>query len=92
MGSLRPRRLLILFFCVILMLFSSPLAQHFVIMTDEQSVELAVDMIRKGSQQQDTTKTLAALAPETSAKGQVSQSKANEATPARSGDLAGTES
>jgi hypothetical protein len=77
MGSLRPQRLLILFFCFNLMLFSSPLAQHFLIMTDEQWVELAVDMIRKGVQQQDTTKILRALAPEISAKGQVSQSKAD---------------
>ncbi len=77
MGSLRPRRLLILFFCFNLMLFSSLLAQHFLIMTDKQWVELAVDMIRKGVQQQDTTKILRALAPEISAKGQVSQSKAD---------------
>jgi hypothetical protein len=40
------------------------LAQHFVSMTDEQSIELALDMIRKGIQQQDTTKIMKVVANE----------------------------
>jgi len=40
--------------------FSS--AQHFIRMSDRQSIELALDMIRKGVQQQDTTKVLMVFA------------------------------
>jgi hypothetical protein len=45
-------------FVLLFLLINSPFAQDFVSLTDEQWVELALDMIRKGIQQQDTTKIL----------------------------------
>ena len=51
-------------FFLFFVLLNSPSAQHFVSMTDEQWVELALDMIRKGIQQQDTTKILRVVSPE----------------------------
>jgi hypothetical protein len=67
-----------LLFIVAFVVFCSPsLAQHFVKMTAEQRIELALDMIRKGIQQQDTTKILMVLAPEISTKGAVMKSRAD---------------
>jgi hypothetical protein len=47
--------------------FSS--AQHFVKMSDRQRIELALDMVRKGVQQQDTTKVFMVFAPQVLVKG-----------------------
>jgi hypothetical protein len=56
----------------ILLLFCFQLAssQHFVKMNDRQWIELAVDMIRKGVQQQDTLKIAMVSAPSVLAKQQ----------------------
>ena len=40
--------LILIFICI---LFTSSFAQHFIRLTDEQRIELALDMIRKGIQQ-----------------------------------------
>jgi len=53
--------------------FSS--AQHFVKMSDEQRIELALDMIRKGVQAEDTAKVFMAFAPEISVKGKDTEQK-----------------
>jgi hypothetical protein len=71
----------LLLLLLLLLLFSFSPAQHFVVMTDEQWVELALDMIRKGVQQQDTTKILTVMAQEVSVNGKASQSRS---------DIAGT--
>lgn len=39
-------------------------AQHFINMTDELKIELALDWIRKGVQQQDTAKVFMPFAPQ----------------------------
>jgi hypothetical protein len=44
-------------------LLNSPSAQDFVSLTDEQWIELSLDMIRKGIQQQDTAKILRVVSP-----------------------------
>lgn len=77
MKSPRFRRSTLLFFIALLVLFNSSFAQHFVKMTDQQWVELALDMIRKGIQQQDTTKVFMVVAPEVSIKGEMNESRAN---------------
>jgi|GEM_PF-991805 len=76
MKSPQLRRLTLLLFFVFFVLFNSSLAQHFVKMTDQQWVELALDMIRKGIQQQDTTKVFMVVAPEVMVKGKGIESKA----------------
>ena len=77
MKKLQLARLSLLFFLALFVLSGSSLAQHFVRMTDEQRIELALDMIRKGIQQQDTAKVLMVLAPEVSIKGAVMKSRAD---------------
>ena len=52
------------------------IAQEFVKMTDEQFIELAVDLVRKGVQQEDTTKVFQVFAPEVTVRGQEAQDKA----------------
>lgn len=52
------------------LLFSFSFAQHFVRMTDQQWIELALDMIRKGIQQEDTTKVFMVFAPQVLVKGE----------------------
>ncbi len=77
MKSPRLQRLTLLLIFALLVLFNSSVAQHFVKMTDQQWVELALDMIRKGVQQQDTTKVFMVVAPEVSVKGEKVESKAS---------------
>ena len=60
-------------------------------MDDEKRIELTLDMIRKGVQQQDTTKILRVLASGSRTDIKVFPSKAGEAKPARSGSPAGIE-
>jgi len=56
----------------IILLYYSQLAfsQHFIKMSDQQWIELAVDMIRKGVQQQDTLKIAMVSAPSVLVKNQ----------------------
>jgi hypothetical protein len=91
MQQYRIMKMTFLLYLALLVFSNSCFAQHFVMMTDEERIELALDMIRKGVQQQDTTKILTVLASEISVKGKVSQSKADVAKPARSKDPVGTE-
>ena len=51
------------------LLGQTAMSQHFVKMNDTRFIELAVDMIRKGVQQEDTAKLLMVLAPEVSIRG-----------------------
>lgn len=67
----------LLFLLLSLVISGTSLAQHFVSMTDEQSIELALDMIRKGIQQQDTTKIMKVVANEVSIKDGTIQLKSN---------------
>ena len=60
-------------FLLLLLLVNSSSAQDFVSMTDEQWIELALDMIRKGIQQQDTAKILRVVSPGAFAGGQEAQ-------------------
>jgi hypothetical protein len=66
--------LVLIFSCVLLNVSS---AQHFMQLTDEQWIELALDMVRKGIQQQDTTKLFMVFAPQVSMKGKSTQPKEN---------------
>jgi hypothetical protein len=66
--------LIALFVCIF---FNLSFAQHFIQMTDEQRMELALDMIRKGIQQQDTTKVFMVFAPQISIKGKSTEVKGN---------------
>ncbi|MFQ6008663.1 MAG: hypothetical protein ACE5K8_06895 [Candidatus Zixiibacteriota bacterium] len=50
--------------CIIAFAVQSSWAQHFVKMSDRQRIELAVDMIRKGVQAEDTAKVFMVFAPE----------------------------
>ena len=63
-------RLIFLLFVFVFFFSNSSFAQHFVKMTDQQRVELTIDMIRKGIQQQDTTKINMVVAPKVSVKGE----------------------
>jgi hypothetical protein len=67
----------LLFLLLSLFISSTSLAQHFVSMTDEQSIELALDMIRKGIQQQDTTKIMKVVSNEVLLKDGTIQLKSN---------------
>ena len=60
-------------FLLLLLLINSPSAQDFVSLTDEQWIELALDMIRKGVQQQDTTKILRVVSPGAFVEGEEAQ-------------------
>ncbi|MGB8658199.1 MAG: hypothetical protein WCE90_10520 [Candidatus Zixiibacteriota bacterium] len=64
MKNRRLRRSVFLLIFAFFFLLNSSLAQHFVKMTDRQWVELALDMMRKGIQQQDTTKINMVVAPQ----------------------------
>jgi hypothetical protein len=88
----RPHSKAALVFIVALFISSTLLlAQHFVMMNDEERIELALDMTRKGVQQQSTTKILRVLASASWAEGKVFPSKAGQAKLARSGNPAGIE-
>ena len=65
--KLRRCAVLILIFSCVLLNISS--AQHFIQLTEEQWIELALDMMRKGIQQQDTTKVFMVFAPQVERKG-----------------------
>lgn len=67
--------MIFLLLIVFIIFFNTSSAQHFVKMTDQQWIELALDMIRKGIQQQDVTKILKVVAPEVSDKSKSVQSK-----------------
>jgi len=69
-------RLTFLLFVFVLFFSNSSYAQSFVKMTDQQRVELTIDMIRKGIQQQDTTKINMIVAPEVSVKGKGMETQA----------------
>jgi len=60
-------------FLLLLVLINSPSAQDFVNLTDEQWIELALDMIRKGLQQQDAAKILRVVSPGAFVGGQEAQ-------------------
>lgn len=77
MKSCRIKSLFLFILLISLIIPSLTLAQHFVKMTDQQWIELALDMIRKGIQQQDTTKVLMVFAPEVTVKGERFESKAS---------------
>jgi len=77
MKTPRFLRLTLLVFFALFVLFNSSPAQHFIQMTDQQWVELALDVIRKGVQQQDTTKVFMVCAPEVLIKGERFESKAS---------------
>ena len=62
-----------LLFFLFFVLLNSPSAQDFVSLTDEQWIELALDMIRKGIQQQDTAKILRVVSPGAFVGGQEAQ-------------------
>jgi hypothetical protein len=66
-------------FCFIFvsLLFSFSFAQSFVKMNDQQWIELSLDMVRKGIQQQDTTKVFMVFAPKVSVKGKSTEVKGN---------------
>ncbi len=66
--------LILIFVCI---LFNFSFAQHFIRLTDEQRIELALDMVRKGIQQQDTTKVFMVFAPQVSVKGRSTLVKGN---------------
>ena len=74
MKYIQFRKSVLLFCLIVLVSFNLSFAQHFVKMTDRQWIELALDMIRKGVQQQDTTKILMVVAPEVSVKGEKMES------------------
>ncbi len=54
----------LVFFAIGWLPFQVVTAQHFLRLSDEQKIELALDLIRKGIQQEDTTKIAMVLAPE----------------------------
>lgn len=64
--------LILIFIC---MLFNFSSAQHFIRLTDEQWIELTLDIIRKGIQQQDTTKVFMVFAPQVKVKGKSTEVK-----------------
>jgi len=66
-------------FCLIFvsLLFTLSFAQHFVRMNDQQWIELALDMVRKGVQQQDTTKVFMVFAPQVCVNGRSLEVEAN---------------
>jgi hypothetical protein len=66
-------------FCFIFvsLLFTFSFAQHFVKMNDQQWIELSLDMVRKGIQQQDTTKVFMVFAPQVWVKGKSLEVKGN---------------
>ncbi|MDH4222402.1 MAG: hypothetical protein OEV55_02565 [candidate division Zixibacteria bacterium] len=59
------KRISVFLFSFLLIFLCSKLiiAQHFVMMSDQQRIELALDMVRKGIQQQDTLKISMVSAP-----------------------------
>jgi len=69
----RVAALAFVFTILITVQFSS--AQHFVKMSDQQRIELALDMIRKGVQQEDTTKVFMVFAPQVLVKGKNTEQK-----------------
>ena len=72
--------LVVLALLSLILLCTSSSAQHFVSLTDRQWVELAVDMIRKGVQQEDTTKVFMVFAPEVLVKGEKKVAQGNLTT------------
>ncbi len=56
-------KIVIILSIILLFCFNLASSQHFVKMNDQQWIELAVDMIRKGVQQQDTLKIAMVSAP-----------------------------
>jgi hypothetical protein len=70
-------RYVVLVLMLLCVLFNSSSAQHFLQLTDEQWIELALDMVRKGIQQQDTTKLFMVFASQVSMKGKSTQPKEN---------------
>jgi hypothetical protein len=56
-------RIVIILSIILLFCFNSAYSQHFIKMNDQQWIELDVDMIRKGVQQQDTLKIAMVSAP-----------------------------
>ena len=71
------RRCMVFILISVCIFFNFSFAQHFIRMTDEQRIQLALDMVRKGIQQQDTTKVFMVVAPEVSIKGKPLEPKAN---------------
>jgi len=80
MGSSRLSVLTLLALLIPFILFNSSLAQYVVRLNDQQWIELALDMIRKGIQQQDTTKVFMVFAPQVSVKGKNSEVRGNLTT------------
>lgn len=61
----------LIFLLLLLLCFQLTSAQEFIKMTDQQWIELSIDMIRKGIQQQDTAKILMVSAPKIQLKQQL---------------------
>jgi hypothetical protein len=76
-SSLQGRKSIVLIILFVCFLFNYSFAQHFIKMTDEQRIQLALDMIRKGIQQQDTTKVFMVFGPQVWVKGKSTEVKEN---------------
>jgi hypothetical protein len=76
-SSLQGRKSIVLIILFVCFLFNYSFAQHFIKMTDEQRIQLALDMIRKGIQQQDTTKVFMVFGPQVWVKGKSTEVKGN---------------
>ncbi len=72
---MRTRVVVVAFVFTILSSIQFSSAQHFVKMSDEQRIELALDMVRKGVQQEDTTKVFMVFAPQVLVKGKKIEQK-----------------
>ena len=70
MDHSRFARLAVVALLALILLCTSSWAQHLVSLTDRQWIELAIDMIRKGVQQEDTSKVFMVFAPEVFVKGE----------------------
>ena len=68
--NLKKSKTVFLLFLLSIFSFQLAFSQHFIRMDDQQWIELALDMIRKGIQQQDTLKIAMVSAPSVSVKQQ----------------------
>jgi hypothetical protein len=76
-SSMQGRKSIVLIILFVCILFNYSFAQHFIKMTDEQKIQLALDMVRKGIQQQDTTKVFMVFGPQAWVKGKSTEVKGN---------------
>jgi hypothetical protein len=71
------RKCIVLIAFFVCIFFNLSFAQHFIRLTDEQWIELALDMVRKGIQQQDTTKVFMVFTSQVKVKGKSTEVKGN---------------